>query len=132
MPNCSDNLHSIKAIKRHSILCHPKKAIMKTMMHHVCGSKSKNSICVLSFKTAAQLRKHRSLKDHVEFGRGRSVISQLHKSGLEPVKASETDWKTKNQEKNKDTRKKKKRSNPKTQRERKMAEKNKRSKPKPQ
>ena len=77
-------------------------------------------IVLLSFKTAAQLRKHRSLKDHFSLGRGRSVISQLHKCGLEPVKASETDWKTKNQEKNRDARKKKKRSKPKTQRERKM------------
>ena len=97
MPNCSVNLHSIKAMKRHSILCHPNKAIVTTMMHHICGSKSKNGICALSFNTAAQLRKHRSLKGHVGLGRGRSVISQLLKCGLQPVKASGTDWKKKNQ-----------------------------------
>ena len=55
------------------------------------GSKSKNGICALSFNTAAQLRKHRSLKGHVGLGRGRSVISQLLKCGLQPVKARGTD-----------------------------------------
>ena len=109
---CNINLQSIKAIKRHNVLCHPNKSIATTMMHHVCGSTIKGVTCALSFNTAAQLRKHRKLMDHAGLGRGRSAITQLLKAGLEPVRAAERDWKTKKEnkdiarEKKQETRKK--------------------------
>ena len=91
MPQCNVNLHSIKAIKRHNVLCHPNKSVVTIMMHHVCGNTTKEGTCALSFKTETQLRKHRILKGHPGLGRGRSTIAQLLKAELEPVRATESD-----------------------------------------
>ena len=45
--------------------------------------------------------------DHAGLGRGRSAITQLLKAGLEPVRATERDWKTKKEIKDSASEKKK-------------------------